>query len=101
MRTAIVVTLAKMVVMPTFGLLVCLAMKSARMISDGPDEAFYLVATIVTATPTANNLMVMAELAGGKNKEGLATCIFVMYASSPLLLTFWLAIYTYVATKPW
>lgn len=99
MRTAIVVTLAKMVVMPTFGLLVCLAMKSARMISDGPDEAFYLVTTIVTATPTANNLMVMAELAG-ENKEGLATCIFVMYVSSPLLLTFWLAIFTHVATTP-
>lgn len=97
-RTALSVAVAKMVVMPLVGLAVTLAMQHIELIPDGPDDSFYLVALLVSATPTANNIMVMAELAG-ENKEGLGACIFVQYLLCPFLLTFWLAVFVSVATS--
>jgi predicted permease len=50
-----------------------------------------VVACLVSATPTANNLTVMAELAGGPAcKRALAGMIFVMYCAAPFLLTAWI-----------
>merc|ERR1712183_1067783 len=94
LRTNLAVSIAKMVVMPLFGLLCGYTLKRMKIIPsqpDGPnhDAAFCLTAMIVTATPTANNLMIMAELAG-ENKEGLASCIFFQYMFAPVLLTIWL-----------
>lgn len=97
LRTALAVAVGKVVVMPLIGLGLVLAMKHREAIPDGTDDSFYLVAMVVTATPTANNMMVMAELAG-ENKEGLATCIFIQYLACPVLLTMWLAIFVHVAT---
>ena len=39
------------------------------------------------ATPTANNLMMMCELAGGAASKMMATTIFAEYCAAPLLLT--------------
>ena len=47
---------------------------------------FYLAAAAVTATPTANNMMVMIEVAGG-DKTAMATAIFSQYLVAPLVLT--------------
>jgi len=98
LRTALAVAIAKMVIMPLLGLGLALVMKSVQLIPDGPDDSFYLVTMLVSATPTANNVMVMAELAG-ENKEGLGTCIFVQYVLCPFLLTFWLTVFVGVATS--
>jgi len=46
----------------------------------------WLVAMIVSCTPTANNIMVMVELSG-QNKAGVTTCIFTHYIAAPLVLT--------------
>lgn len=52
---------------------------------------FVLVACLVAATPTANNLTVMAEAyAGADSKEALSSSIFVMYCFAPLTLTAWI-----------
>merc|ERR1711915_352424 len=50
-----------------------------------------IVACLVSATPTANNLTVMAEMSGGSaSKHALAAMIFVMYCLAPFLLTAWI-----------
>eukprot|EP00421_Protoceratium_reticulatum_P066039 CAMPEP_0168420112 /NCGR_PEP_ID=MMETSP0228-20121227/32608_1 /TAXON_ID=133427 /ORGANISM="Protoceratium reticulatum, Strain CCCM 535 (=CCMP 1889)" /LENGTH=482 /DNA_ID=CAMNT_0008433999 /DNA_START=14 /DNA_END=1462 /DNA_ORIENTATION=+ len=95
-RTVVACVVAKMVVLPVFGLLVGLLLKFCNTYTGPGSTSFYLVIMLVAATPTANNLIVMAELAG-ENKEGLATCIFYQYMACPVLLTFWLAIYVSVA----
>merc|ERR1712136_692834 len=95
---AISVAFAKMVVMPTIGLFVGYTLKAFQVVPGPTGPSFYLVAMIVTATPTANNVMVMAELAG-ENKQGLAMCIFLQYFVSPLFLTTWLSVYVIVATS--
>ena len=41
---------------------------------------------IVTCTPTANSIMVMAEV-GGQDKEALVACIFTQYLCAPVLLS--------------
>lgn len=82
----------KLCIMPLFGLGTAAAFKQFYAYEDlGP--SFYLVVVLVTCTPTANNLMVMAEL-GSQDKQALATCIFTQYMLSPLILTgsIWLAI---------
>eukprot|EP00929_Paragymnodinium_shiwhaense_P028818 TRINITY_DN16631_c0_g1_i1.p1 TRINITY_DN16631_c0_g1~~TRINITY_DN16631_c0_g1_i1.p1 ORF type:complete len:472 (-),score=71.89 TRINITY_DN16631_c0_g1_i1:224-1639(-) len=98
-RTAAAIAFAKMVVMPAIGLGITLLSQAYFPISDPVGDAFYLVAMIVTATPTANNIMVMAELAG-ESKEGLAACIFLQYLLAPVFLTAWLAVFVTVATTP-
>ena len=44
-----------------------------------------MVDMMVTTAPTANNVMVMAELVG-ENKQGIAMCFFLQYTVSPLCL---------------
>ena len=56
-----------------------------------------LVASLVSATPTANNLSVMAEVGGGpKCKQAVAAMIFAQYCAAPFLLTMWIVIYVKV-----
>jgi len=51
---------------------------------------------VVTCTPTANNMMVIAELAG-ENKEGLASSIFLQYVMAPFTITAWLTLFLMIA----
>jgi len=53
----------------------------------GTAVSVWLVAMIVSCTPTANNIMVMVELSG-QNKAGVTTCIFTQYIAAPFVLTF-------------
>lgn len=46
-----------------------------------------LVAMMEGAMPSANNLMMMCELAGGKSSKMMATSIFAQYLAAPVLLT--------------
>jgi predicted permease len=84
------IVFSKMVVMPAVGLCTARALKHYF---PGMGGSFYLVVVMETCTPTANNLMVMAEL-GNQNKQALATSIFTQYLFTPLLLTgsAWLAV---------
>jgi len=51
-----------------------------------PQLELWIVAMIVSCTPTANNIMVMVELSG-QNKPGMTACIFTQYMAAPFLLT--------------
>eukprot|EP00656_Telonema_subtile_P010196 TRINITY_DN1487_c0_g1_i5.p2 TRINITY_DN1487_c0_g1~~TRINITY_DN1487_c0_g1_i5.p2 ORF type:complete len:256 (+),score=69.45 TRINITY_DN1487_c0_g1_i5:305-1072(+) len=84
--TNLCVVLAKMVLMPLFGVLTAFGLRAVISFPPGMDASFLLVVMIVSCTPTANNIAVMAEL-GGQNNELLATCIFTQYLFAPLLLT--------------
>lgn len=75
-----------MVFMPAFGVATAYALRSVMTFPKDTDASFLLVVMVVTATPTANNIAVMAEL-GGQNKQLLATCIFTQYIFAPVLLT--------------
>lgn len=37
--------------------------------------------------PTANNMLLMSELAGGRDSKALSTTIFFEYCAAPILLT--------------
>lgn len=50
------------------------------------DLSVWLVAMIVSCTPTANNIMVMVELSG-QNKAGVSAIIFTQYMAAPFVLT--------------
>lgn len=102
LRTAFCIAIGKLVIMPSFGLSLTLLMQHLQLVSRPAASSFYFAAMTVSATPTANNIMVMAELASD-NKQGLAACIFLQYLMAPVLLTFWLAAFTAVATGslPW
>lgn len=48
-------------------------------------DTLWLVALVVTATPTANNLLVMCD-ATGQGKNAMATAIFTQYLVAPIVL---------------
>lgn len=86
-KTMAAIVIAKMLVMPTIG--VVSALICGNYLWDIPediDAAFYLVLMIVFITPTANNVMVMVELSGGA-KEGIARVIAWEYAAAPIMLS--------------
>jgi len=65
----------------------------SSMTSDMRSYAIF-VACLLTCTPTANNMMVMAEVSGGRKcKQALASAIFVMYCLAPLTLTCWIVVF--------
>ena len=91
-RCNVGIVVAKMLLMPTFAVSLMLLLdfidKNTGFLplKDPYDEVFYLAAAAVTATPTANNMMVMIEVAGG-DKTAMATAIFSQYMVAPLVLT--------------
>jgi len=96
LRCAIGIMICKMVIMPCVGLGTSAVIDIALgpdfgglgwlRLRDPCDEVLYLACVAVTATPTANNLLVMTELAGG-NKAAMSTSIFLQYLAAPLILT--------------
>ena len=71
---------------------------------DIPDEiagAFYLVLMIVFLTPTANNVMIMIELADcdAAIMEGVANVIAMQYIVAPILLSLTMSVAIGVASE--
>ena len=93
-RTVLAVVVGKLLLMPCFGVALVLGMhvtigqRGLSLFDMRPpwDEPFYLAALAMCSTPTANNMMVMTELAGA-DRTAMATAIFAQYALAPLLLT--------------
>ena len=48
-------------------------------------DPFWLVCLILTATPTANNIVVMCDLAG-ENRRAMSAAIFYQYCAAPFIL---------------
>jgi len=83
--TNVAIALAKMVVMPLSALCVVALWDWLIPLPEPFSHYCYLTAITLAATPTANNVIVMSELAGS-NREAMGTCIFVQYLCSPVLL---------------
>ena len=93
-RCNVGIVIGRMVVMPAFAIGAMLFIDHVLgsdglgifKIIDPFDEVFYLAGAVVAATPTATNMMVMTEIAGG-NRAAMATAIFSQYCSAVPLLT--------------
>ncbi|EOD25580.1 hypothetical protein EMIHUDRAFT_237450 [Emiliania huxleyi CCMP1516] len=93
--TAVGIALARMVAMPLLGLVVAYGLTTAGARFVQPYVAvdpFWLVCLIVTCTPTANNIVVLCELAG-ENKHTMSAAIFYQYCAAPILLPGVLTLY--------
>jgi len=94
-RVGVGIVIAKMVLMPLFAVGMMLfvdhtlgddSQTHVLPLRDPYDEVFFVAACAVAATPTANNMMVMTELAGG-NGAAMGTAIFMQYMVAPVVLT--------------
>lgn len=81
--TAVVLTLTKMWIQPA---LVAVWVFLCSRLTGPSFRGQWLVALVVSLTPTANNIMVQVEV-GGQDKAAMSTLIFVQYLMSPVLLT--------------
>lgn len=94
--TAFAVTLGRLVFMPAiaFGIVYSIVAATTGSWVFGTEqhlESAVVVALIVSCSPTANNVVVMAELWGGPvSKQALAAMIFVQYCIAPFTLTAWI-----------
>jgi predicted permease len=91
---SVLVVIGKMICMPIIGFISTYLLSLIYTIPEEIAGGIYLVLLIVFLCPTANNVMVMIELAssGGNGsgpslKEGMARIIAYQYAVSPLLLS--------------
>lgn len=82
-RVVVGVVLTKLALLPVAALALCALL--TRFVELPP--LLLLVILMESAMPTANNLMMMCELAGGKSNQLMSTLIFAEYLASPLLLT--------------
>jgi len=87
-RTLGYIVVAKLIIMPLIATGICIAIKPLLPRPPEPefDTAFWLVALIVSATPTANNVLVIVEVAGG-DTEAMSAMIAAQYLCAPVLLT--------------
>ncbi|CAE7787202.1 unnamed protein product [Symbiodinium microadriaticum] len=83
MTTALVLTVTKMLIQPA---LVAGFVSLCSHLTGSTLKGKWLVAMVVSLTPTATNIMVQVEL-GGQNKAAMSTLIFIQYLLSPLLMT--------------
>eukprot|EP00300_Choanocystis_sp_HF-7_P042272 c9032_g1_i1.p2 GENE.c9032_g1_i1~~c9032_g1_i1.p2 ORF type:complete len:155 (-),score=40.95 c9032_g1_i1:324-788(-) len=88
--TNILIAIAKLLIMPIVGIISALILRS--IFHNTMSAMFYLVVMVVTATPTANNIVVMAQVAG-EDVSALATVIVTQYIFAPLTLTIALTIF--------
>jgi predicted permease len=85
-QVAVAMAFAKLVVMPALGLCAVILLRRVTAFADmSVPDAAWLSALVVLATPTANNLNVMCELAG-QNSHAMATAIFMQYAAAPFAM---------------
>ena len=88
------VAFAKLVVLPIFGTAFGIACK----ITDSMPAPAILTAMLVTATPTSNEIILMAEIAGSPTpKHALGSALFVQYIFLPVILTAWLVLFIIVS----
>jgi predicted permease len=78
-------TISKLFIAPCLALMVVAPMVYAGWLVASP--MLLLVILMQAGMPTANNMLLMSELAGGRDSKALSTTIFVEYCAAPLLLT--------------
>ena len=93
------IVFGKLILMPAIGVGTAVILRNYILnIPEGIDASFYLVVMMVFCCPTANTVIVMAEL-GGQAKEMLAKSIFTQYLCAPLFLTISVSIMVSITQK--
>ena len=90
LRANLGILAGKMLVLPVLAMLLIVGFSrtlghSLIRLEHPYEESMYIAALAVSATPSANNLMVMVELSGG-NRAAMSTAIFTQYVMAPLIL---------------
>lgn len=87
----------KMIINPLVGLLTTKAIIAyfPALISSNA-SAFATIALLCSATPTSNNLMVMAQDSTEEARDLLSVLVFCMYCLAPFSLTAWLVVFLQV-----
>lgn len=86
LATAAGIVIARMLVMPVCGLGIARLLSALHLpVPYMMADPFWLVCLVLTCTPTANNIVVMCELAG-ENRRSMSATIFYQYCAAPLLL---------------
>jgi len=86
LRVGAAIAVSKLVLLPALMTLVVYALIRIVQVPQPQATSLWLIALIVSCTPTANNVAVMAQL-GGQSKEAMATAIFLQYLVAPVFVT--------------
>lgn len=100
LRAALAVVAGKMVIMPAIAVGLVFGLSRLVPAVVGQDESLWLVALVVTATPTANSVQIMANVAG-HGQAAMATAIFIQYMCAPFILAAWLTFFMTLLQSPW
>ncbi|CAJ1345315.1 unnamed protein product [Effrenium voratum] len=96
MRVGLAIVFSKLVLLP-----LCMSIVVYGLIRIGPkDPSLWLVCLIVSCTPTANNVAVMAE-SGGQNKDAMSTAIFLQYLVAPFCVASSIAYFNWLLSSSW
>jgi len=95
------IAFGKLILQPLIATITVIILHECLMLklNNNIGASLYFAMLIVTCTPTANNVNVMAEV-DGINKDAIALCILTQYAFAPITITFWVTIFQYVV-KGW
>jgi predicted permease len=86
--TCFAVLFGKLIVMPAIGISTVLMLRPVLTIPFELRIPLLLVLMVQFISPTANNLMIMADVYGSQLKEGIAKMISWQYVCAPVILTF-------------
>jgi predicted permease len=89
------VAFGKLVIMPAIGTMSVYFLHEIIPVKASIAPSLFFAMLIVTCSPTANNINVMAEI-GGVNKDTMALCILTQYLFAPFALTFWVFVFNYI-----
>eukprot|EP00977_Amphora_coffeiformis_P026551 scaffold27769_cov176-Amphora_coffeaeformis.AAC.2 len=95
-KLLVFVTLGKLVVMPTIGLLSVWILRLLFSL----DPSIAMVMSLVCCTPTANNIIVMTDLSQVLDlhiKQGMASMIATQYVVAPALLSLWVMLILHIS----
>ena len=79
------ITLSKLLVIPVLALGIVAGLVYTGALTASP--MLLLVILMQSAMPTANNLLVMSELAGGRDSKAISTTMFIEYCTAPFFMT--------------
>jgi predicted permease len=92
------VALGRLIIVPSIAVLTVLWLHSVLPVKEAYAPSLFFAMLIVSCSPTANNINVMAEI-GGVNKDTMALCLLTQYFFAPIVLTFWVAVFTSIVSE--
>merc|ERR1711972_358523 len=92
------IVMGKMLMLPC--IMACVIYALAHTACGTHSGAAWLVALVVSCTPSANKIMVMVEISG-QNKSGVTLSILSQYIAAPFLLTGWLTVFASLLQSEW